>query len=360
MNRDGLMAYYERIADAPDAVAQLRRFVLDLAVRGRLVAQDPAEEPALELLKRIVRERVRLSKSEEGKKPNLAAKTITPPSGINTPVGWVITTLQAICESITDGDHLPPPKASEGVAFLVIGNVRHQRIDFTNTRFVAQTYYDALDASRRPRVGDLLYTLVGSFGIPVIVRDDRPFCVQRHIGIIRPCKQIDLRFLARLMESHLILDQAKACATGIAQKTVSLSGLRKFTLPLPPFAEQRRIVAKVDELMTLCDRLEAARVSRETTRDRLAAASLNRLNTPDPDTFPTDARFALDALPALTTRPNQIKQLRQTILNLAVRGKLVHPAIEDLSAPHPLEAAQVGGRGRDSFTTRSTDSAVFT
>ena len=75
--------------------------------------------------------------------------------------------------------------------------------------------------------------------------------------------------------------------------------------------------------MALCDRLEAARAEREATRDRLTAASLARLNAPDPETFAADARFALDALPALTARPDQIKQLRQTILNLAVRGKLV-------------------------------------
>jgi len=73
----------------------------------------------------------------------------------------------------------------------------------------------------------------------------------------------------------------------------------------------------------LCDRLEAARVEREKTRDRLAAACLASLNTPDPETFQADARFALDVLPTLTTRPDQIKQLRQTILNLAARGKLV-------------------------------------
>jgi type I restriction enzyme S subunit len=76
---------------------------------------------------------------------------------------------------------------------------------------------------------------------------------------------------------------------------------------------------KVDQLMVLCDRLEAARIAREATRDRLAAASLARLNTPDPDNFQADARFALDALQALTTRPDQIKQLRQTIFNLAVQ-----------------------------------------
>ena len=117
--------------------------------------------------------------------------------------------------------------------------------------------------------------------------------------------------------------------------------------PLPPLAEQHRIVAKVDELMALCDRLEAARAEREATRDRLAAASLARLNAPDPETFQADARFALDALPALTTRPDQIKQLRQTILNLAVRGKLVpqdpndEPASELLKRIAKEKAAQL-------------------
>jgi type I restriction enzyme S subunit len=92
---------------------------------------------------------------------------------------------------------------------------------------------------------------------------------------------------------------------------------------IPPLTEQGRIVAKVDELMALCDRLEAARQTREATRDKLTAACLARLDAPDPQIFRDDARFALDNLPALTARADQIKQLRQTILNLAVRGKLV-------------------------------------
>jgi type I restriction enzyme S subunit len=83
----------------------------------------------------------------------------------------------------------------------------------------------------------------------------------------------------------------------------------------------------------VCDRLAAARAAREAVRDRLTAASLARLNAPDPETFEADARFSLNALPALTTRPDQIKRLRQSILNLAVRGKLVpqHPNDEPAS-----------------------------
>jgi type I restriction enzyme, S subunit len=114
-------------------------------------------------------------------------------------------------------------------------------------------------------------------------------------------------------------------ATGTTFKEVSGKIVAAIPCPLPPLPEQHRIVAKVDELMALCDRLEAARNERETTRDRLTAASLANLNAPDPDPaiFANHARFALHNLGALITRPDQIKQFRQAILNLAVRGKLV-------------------------------------
>jgi type I restriction enzyme, S subunit len=290
---------------------------------GAAAAQDPNDESALGLLKRIAAEKAQLFKLGKVKKADAIDQYTSSSSNLSVPSGWTVTHLQSVCISITDGDHLPPPKAESGVPFLVIGNVRNQVMDFTETRFVPQEYYEALDPIRRPVKGDLLYTLVGSYGIPVVVRDDQPFCVQRHIGIMRPSKFIDFDFLSRAMESKLVFDQATACATGIARKTVPLSGLRRFIVPLPPLAEQRRIVSKVDELMSLCDRLEAARAEREKTRDRLTSASLARLNEPDSVTFRDDGRFMLDALAALTARRDQLKQFRQTILRLAVRGKLV-------------------------------------
>ena len=196
------------------------------------------------------------------------------------PLGWVIAGLYSMCTSITDGDHLPPPKTESGIPFLVIGNVRSQIIEFTGSRFVSPEYYEALDPIRRPRIGDLLYTLVGSYGIPIVVRDDQPFCVQRHIGILRPSKLINVKFLACAMESSLVFEQATACATGIAQKTVPLSGLRRLLIPLPPFTEQHRIVAKVDELMALCDRMEASLSTSDDTRRSLLDALLQEALAP--------------------------------------------------------------------------------
>ena len=119
--------------------------------------------------------------------------------------------------------------------------------------------------------------------------------------------------------------------------TLNRASISNILLPLPPLAEQKRIVAKVDELMALCDQLDKARAEREATCDRLAAASLARLNAPDPETFQDDARFALNALPGITARPDQVKQLRQTILNLAVRGKLVPQDPKDEPASELLK-----------------------
>ena len=103
-----------------------------------------------------------------------------------------------------------------------------------------------------------LYTLVGSYGKALLVEDRRPFCIQRHIGILRSSTQLDPKFITRLLQSELVFSQATQCATGIAQKTVSLGGLRNILVPLPPLPEQRRIASMVNELFTVCDQLTAA------------------------------------------------------------------------------------------------------
>ena len=133
------------------------------------------------------------------------------------------------------------------------------------------------------------------------------------------------------LESPFYWKQLEDGTRGGAQPNVNGQTLGKLIVAIPPLAEQHRIVAKVDELMALCDRLEAAQAERERRRDRLVAASLNRLNRPDddPKAFRAHARLHLCHLPRFTVRPDQIPALRQTILNLAVRGRLVPQAPDE-------------------------------
>jgi len=251
-----------RPRSAPESVGQLtarsrlavwRQTILDLAVRGRLARQVASEAPPPV----VTALRTRIDSAQVAALP------------FEVPGNWVVAALSEACDSVTDGDHLPPPRADSGVPFLVIGNIRTGRIDFSGERFVASAYFEGLDPIRKPKRGDLLYTLVGSFGIPVVVRDDREFCVQRHIGILRPAKCVDVNFLSLAMASRAVFSQAAAIATGIAQKTVPLTGLRRIRLPLPPLAEQQRIVAKVEALVSLCDRLEASLREGDDLRSRL-------------------------------------------------------------------------------------------
>lgn len=150
-------------------------------------------------------------------------------------------------------------------------------INFEGCRHVTEEYFEKLDWIRKPRSGDILYTLVGSFGIPVLVLDVRPFCVQRHIGILRPSKHIDRRYLAYALSSDAVLQQVSSIATGIAQKTVPLVGLRRISVPLPPLAEQHRIVAKVDQLMVLVDELETQLAASRATAAKLLSALVAEL-----------------------------------------------------------------------------------
>ena len=156
---------------------------------------------------------------------------------------------------------------------------------------------------------------------------------------IQGSHEIHARYLKFFLESPIYWAQLQEGTRGAGQPNVNGQTLGTMLVSLPPLAEQHRIVAKVDELMALCDRLATERKEREATRDRLATASLARLNAPDPDpaVFQSQAAFALNNLTPLTTRPDQIKALRQTILNLAVRGKLVEQDPEDEPAGELVE-----------------------
>jgi type I restriction enzyme, S subunit len=149
-------------------------------------------------------------------------------------------------------------KYETGIPFITIGNIDKdtRTIDFSDTFLVSQKYYDSLKAHRKPKKGDVLYTVTGSFGIPVIVNNDFRFCFQRHIGLIRPNSQTESGWLYYLLLSPQVFVQAYDGATGTAQKTVSLKVLRDFQVPKVPLPGQQALVARLDAITTNAARLE--------------------------------------------------------------------------------------------------------
>lgn len=172
---------------------------------------------------------------------------------------WNFVKLSEMATDISDGDHMPPPKSEFGLPFITISNINKQthKIDFSDTFKVPQKYYDDLKPNKKPINGDVLYTVTGSYGIPVLIEDDLKFCFQRHIGLIRPSKKLNSKLLYYWILSPQAFLQANETATGTAQKTVSLKSLRNFSFPNIPINEQQAIVRQLDTLQAETRRLEA-------------------------------------------------------------------------------------------------------
>ena len=154
---------------------------------------------------------------------------------------WMKVKLAQVCSSISDGDHLPPPKCETGIPFVTISDIKNNKFDLSNTRFVPRAYFDTIDEKRRIRKGDVLYSVVGSYGIPVYADKDLDIAFQRHIAILKPSGTIDSRFLYYSILSPAFYNAADNVAIGAAQKTITLSALRNLEIPLPPLPVQRRI-----------------------------------------------------------------------------------------------------------------------
>lgn len=263
----------------PEDVAPLRQAILHLGIRGRLVAQDSTDESPDNLLLGIA-----AAKALDGSERASAGRSIWQPIRENElpatlPSSWIWCRLGQISLSISDGDHLPPPQVPEGIPFLTIGNVSGGHLDFESTRHVSPEYFSKIGPTRTPGAGDILYTVVGaSFGRPVRVETSMPFCVQRHIAIIKLTSHISQAYLYYFLRSPFAYTQATRAATGSAQPTIPLRPLRQFIVPLPPLAEQCRIAAKIDALMALCDALELRLAAIRDLQAQFAAAAVHHLD----------------------------------------------------------------------------------
>ena len=255
----------------------LRQKVLDLAIHGKLVPQDPNDEPASVLLERIRQQKQQMVKDGKLKAKDIkndtiifvgednlhyekfangSVKCIENEIPFELPVGWAWARLGTISEAIGDGDHQPPPQTFSGIPFLVISNVSGGKLSFENTRFVSAEYFNQLPEARKPQKGDLLFTVTGSYGIPILVDTDDNFCFQRHIAIVRPCITSN-RYLHVILGSSYVKSVCDDKATGTAQKTVGLATLRELLIPVAPYNEQVRIYTQVQAAMSIVNSISS-------------------------------------------------------------------------------------------------------
>ena len=151
------------------------------------------------------------------------------------------------CELITDGDHQPPPKSESGVPFITISDIdAYNTITYEKVAFAPTEYYCSLKDDRKARKGDVLYSVVGTYGKPVFKRSDAPIVFQRHIALLRANDKVLPAFLYYSLLNRDFYCRADAVAIGAAQKTITLNALRNLQIPLPNLETQERIVRMLE------------------------------------------------------------------------------------------------------------------
>lgn len=323
-------------SDSIYGVQKLRELILELAVTGRLTNQKK-DEDAKELLSCLLAERAELIKQKKirNSKVNSIDKS---QFHVDIPDNWEVCNLGSISKKLTDGSHNPPANNGSGFPMLSSQNINDSKIDFENpSRFVDQSGFEIENARTDIKTGDVLLTIVGTIGRSAVVPPQAPkFVLQRSVAVIQT--GINSYYLSLYFHSPLCINYFLEHGKGTAQKGIYLNKLSDLPLALPPLEEQQRIVSKVYELMQLCDQLEQHQNLSSEAHNQLVDTLLNVLtNSSDVDEFQQNWQRISENFDLLFTTEYSIGQLKQTILQLAVMGKLVKQDSNDEPASELLK-----------------------
>lgn len=316
MMLETFFARFNLLSDAPNAVEKMRKLVLDLAVQGKLVLQDPNDVPAGNLLSQISEEKRRLVSKRIIRQYNEAAPICKVELPFEAPIGWEWVRLSNLTLRIQYGFTASAKPELKAVRLLRITDIQN---NFVNWQSVPGCEINERDVAQfQLQRGDILVARTGgTVGKTYLVQDVPVVAIfASYLIRIQGGSSLFDRYLKLFLESSIYWFQLEEGARGAAQPNVNGQTLGRMVVPLPPLAEQYRIVEKVDELMALCDQLEAQQQERETRHTALARASLARFaEAPTPANLQLLFHKSYDIPPA---------DLRKAILTLAVQGKLAH------------------------------------
>lgn len=333
------------LAGAPNGIKKLRELILELAVRGKLVPQNPNDEPASELLKRIAEEKARLVAEGKIKKQKPLAEIGEEEKPFELPEQWQWVRLGEIAEIIrgvtyNKSDASDAPLAE--YAPLLRGNNINRTLNFDRPVFVPQ---NLISKHQYIKAGDIVIAmssgsadLVGKAAQATVNFDGAfgAFC-----GVVRSRTSELFQFFGFFFQTPLYRSRAAGHGKGIGINNLQKSALETLEIPIPPLAEQHRIVAKVDELMALCDRLEARQADAECAHAQLVQALLDSLTQAhDAEDFAQSWQRLAEHFHTLFTTESSIDALKQTLLQLAVMGKLVPQEHSDEPASEMLKRIQ--------------------
>lgn len=305
-------------------IKKLRELILELAVQGKLVPQDPNDEPASELLKKISVEKEKLIKEGKIKKEKPLAEITNEEKPFELPKGWSWSKLLDISAHIHYGFTASSDASITDVRLLRITDIQDDKVDWSS---VPGCIIDAENIKQYELINDdiLIARTGGTIGKSYLV-ENIDVCAIFASYLIR-VKHIENSYAAYkkvYLGSQLYWSQLYANSMGTGQPNVNGEALKNLVVSVPPLAEQHRIVAKVDELMAFCDQLEQTQSDNITAHAQLVETLLASLtNSADHNELQTNWQRIAAHFDTLFTTEYSIDQLKQTILQLAVMGKLV-------------------------------------
>ncbi|MEA5575228.1 restriction endonuclease subunit S [Anabaena sp. UHCC 0451] len=327
MKLETFFEHFDLLAEAPNGVQKLRELILDLAVRGKLVSQDANDEPAAVLLERIKAEKERLVKGKI-QKVRTTSKIDDSKIPFELPKNWMWVNLDSyvliVMGQSPDSTYYNNHK--KGLPFY------QGKSDFNNLYPTPRVWCEI--PLKIAEENDILISVRAPVGSTNICQEKS--CIGRGLAALRSLDNTNNFYLLYFLRAF----EKKISEMGVGStfKAISKTNLETFKIAVPPLAEQKRIVIKVDELMKLCDELEARQKKKRETRILINNAALNKLLTADtPETFTKNWQRIGDNFDILYSAPENIGKLRQAILQLAVMGKLVPQNANDEPAAVLLE-----------------------
>ena len=315
---------FESLLDVPNGVQKLRELILQLAFQGKLVPQDPTNEPASVLLAQIKSQKERLIKEKKIRKDDPLPLVREEEKPFNLPNTWEWAYLDQVSNTIHYGYTASANPTFKEVRLLRITDIQNSRVDWTSVPGCE------IDASKLESYelsnGDLLIARTGgTIGKSYLVESlsVRAVFASYLIRII-PSSSLLPKYLKLFLESALYWKQLYAKSMGTGQPNVNATSLKSLFVPVAPSEEQKRIVAKIDKLMALCDELETCQKKRREGCVHLNSSAIDQLlTTRTPEDFSKHWQRICDNFDLLYSAPENIGKLRQAILQLAVQGKLV-------------------------------------
>jgi len=323
MTPETFLKEFGALAETSGGVAKLRGLVLDLAVLGKLIPKQRRDVPP---------EPLATSSAPKHSRKRQGTSTQVLPRPDCFPTNWHWTTLSLVTQQITDGEHQTPPRVERGVPLVTAKNVRGHGLDLFQTDFVEASVAAKCRKRCAPQDGDLLMVCVGATtGRLCVVRNPPKVVLVRSVALLRPdTKILSADFLAAFLRSTVGQRQVWSNVKQSAQPCLYLGRMSGIWMPVPPLAEQERIVAKVDQLMALCDELEARQTKRRKVSVRATKASLAALSeAQEPKVLRASWKRVSGHFDALFDNVENVGELRQAVLELAVRGRLVRQDARD-------------------------------